>query len=52
VVHSSTTGARFLPLSGKLISKPVARRGPVVMNTKEELTTVFDEIGRGTLIKQ
>ena len=42
---------RFLLVSGKPIGEPVAWRGPIVMNTQEELTIAFDEYQRGTFIK-
>jgi len=42
---------RFLLASGKLLGEPVARSGPVVMNTPEELATAFREYQDGTFIK-
>ncbi len=42
---------RFLLVSGKPIGEPVAWSGPIVMNTKEELRTAFEEYRRGTFIK-
>ncbi len=42
---------RFLLISGKPIREPVAWRGPIVMNTEEELSIAFDEYQRGTFIK-
>jgi len=48
------TGAepvRFLFVSGKPIGEPVAWRGPIVMNTQEELQIAFDEYEQGTFIK-
>lgn len=49
-----TTGAesvRFLMISGKPIGEPIAWRGPIVMNTQEELKTAFDEYRSGTFTK-
>lgn len=43
--------SRFLLFSGKPIREPVAWRGPIVMNTEEELDTAFMEYNDGTLIK-
>ncbi len=42
---------RFLFISGKPIREPVAWRGPIVMNTKEELRQAFKEYEEGTFIK-
>jgi quercetin 2,3-dioxygenase len=42
---------RFLLISGKPLNEPVAWRGPIVMNTQEELDTAFKEYKNGTFIK-
>lgn len=42
---------RFLLVSGKPLREPVAWRGPVVMNTREELVTAFREYQQGTFLK-
>jgi redox-sensitive bicupin YhaK (pirin superfamily) len=42
---------RFLLISGKPIGEPVAWRGPIVMNTDEELMTAFEEYRNGTFIR-
>jgi redox-sensitive bicupin YhaK (pirin superfamily) len=42
---------RFLLISGKPLGEPVAWHGPIVMNTREELETAFDEYSDGTFIK-
>ena len=42
---------RFLLISGKPIREPVAWRGPIVMNTEEELRKAFQEYKDGTFIK-
>jgi redox-sensitive bicupin YhaK (pirin superfamily) len=42
---------RFLLVSGKPIGEPIAWRGPIVMNTQDELRTAFGELDRGTFIK-
>ena len=44
-------GCRFLLLSGMPLGEPVAWRGPIVMNSEEELETAFDEYRRGTFIR-
>jgi quercetin 2,3-dioxygenase len=40
---------RFMLLAGRPIGEPVARRGPFVMNTREELDRAFEEYRAGTL---
>ena len=42
---------RFLLISGKPLKEPVAWRGPIVMNTEEELRIAFEEYHNGTFIK-
>ena len=41
----------LLLVSGKPLKEPVAWYGPIVMNTKEELRTAFQEFEAGTFIK-
>jgi redox-sensitive bicupin YhaK (pirin superfamily) len=41
---------RFLLLSAKPIGEPVARRGPFVMNSDEELQQAFDDYRSGRLV--
>jgi hypothetical protein len=50
--RSFEKGVRFLFLSGKPIGEPVAWRGPIVMNTREELRVAFREYEEGTFIKK
>jgi len=42
---------RYLLISGKPLGEPVAWRGPIVMNTQEELQVAFNEYRNGTFIK-
>jgi len=42
---------RFLLIAGKPIGEPVAWRGPIVMNTQQELQIAFEEYHKGTFIK-
>ena len=51
-VAAGGEGVRFLLFSGRPIGEPVAWYGPIVMNTREELETAFDEYERGTFIKR
>lgn len=50
-VNASNRGIRFLLLSGKPLKEPIAWRGPIVMNTKEELDLAFKELNENTFIK-
>lgn len=50
-VQAGEQGARFLLLSGKPLREPVAWRGPIVMNTHEELKRAFQELDEGTFVK-
>lgn len=43
---------RFLLLAGAPLGEPIAWRGPIVMNTREELDLAFREYRDGTFIKQ
>jgi len=52
VVQAGDEGIRFLLVSGKPIEEPVAWRGPIVMNTQQELERAYSELHRGTFIKQ
>ena len=47
----SKLGGRFLFASGAPLREPVAWRGPIVMNTQEELDKAFEELDMGTFIK-
>jgi redox-sensitive bicupin YhaK (pirin superfamily) len=51
VSGSSETGARMLLVSGQPIGEPVARHGPFVMNTDEELRQAIDDYLAGRLIQ-
>jgi redox-sensitive bicupin YhaK (pirin superfamily) len=51
-VTTAEQATQFLLVSGKPINEPVAWRGPIVMNTEEELARAFDEYRTGTFVKQ
>jgi hypothetical protein len=49
--YTEEQSVRFLLISGKPLNEPVAWHDPIVMNTREELHTAFQEYQRGTFIK-
>ena len=51
LISTNDKSVRFLLISGKPIREPVAWRGPIVMNTEEELNLAFIEYQNGTFIK-
>ena len=53
-VRVETTGdpVRFLLVSGAPLGEPVAWRGPIVMNTQEELRQAYRDLENGTFIKE
>jgi redox-sensitive bicupin YhaK (pirin superfamily) len=51
LISTGDKSVRFLLISGKPIREPVAWRGPIVMNTDEELRIAFEEYQKGTFIK-
>ena len=50
-VKTDANHVRFLYIAGKPLKEPVAWYGPIVMNTREELCTAFQELDEGTFIK-
>ncbi len=50
-VQAGDEGIRFLLVSGTPLVEPVAWRGPIVMNSAEELQQAFAELRNGTFIK-
>ena len=51
VVTTSRASARFLLVSGRPLGEPLAWRGPIVMNTEEELRLAFQEYREGNFVK-
>jgi hypothetical protein len=50
-VQAGDDGIRFLLVSGQPLKEPVAWRGPIVMNTDEEIHEAYLELRNGTFIK-
>lgn len=46
-VSTGSDGSRFLLISGKPLNEPVARGGPFVMNTDEEIRQAFSDFRSG-----
>ena len=51
-VQAGEEGIRFLLVSGQPLEEPVAWRGPIVMNTDDELRQAYAELRSGTFIEQ
>jgi len=51
-VQAGEEGVRFLLVSGQPLREPVAWYGPIVMNTQAQLREAFDELEKGTFLKQ
>jgi redox-sensitive bicupin YhaK (pirin superfamily) len=51
-VEADQDGIRSLLVSGKPLEEPVAWYGPIVMNTQEQLRQAFEELQRGTFLKE
>jgi redox-sensitive bicupin YhaK (pirin superfamily) len=49
---ASDQGLRFLLVSGKPLNEPIARYGPFVMNTQDEIEQTLADLQNGTFIKQ
>jgi redox-sensitive bicupin YhaK (pirin superfamily) len=50
-VQAQNRSVRFLLLSGRPLGEPVARYGPFVMNTKEEIAQALADLRNGTFVK-
>ena len=50
-VQAGAQGIRFLLVSGRPLEEPAAWRGPIVMNTQEELQQAFSELQNGSFIR-
>jgi len=50
-MKAGSDGARLLLIGGKPLNEKIAWKGPIVMNTKEELDVAFEEFYNGNFIK-
>jgi redox-sensitive bicupin YhaK (pirin superfamily) len=50
-VQAGPEGVRFLLVAGRPLKEPVAWHGPIVMNTREELTAAMRELQNGSFIR-
>ena len=48
--RASEQGVRFLLISGKPLHEPIARHGPFVMNTEEEIRQALVDLRNGTFV--
>jgi len=48
--QSGEQGMRFLLVSGKPLDEPIARYGPFVMNTQQEIKQALDDLRNGTFV--
>ncbi|MGL1934951.1 MAG: pirin family protein [Fibrobacterales bacterium] len=48
---SGAEGAHLLIIGGNQIKEKIAWRGPIVMNSEEDLTTAFNELNNDTFLK-
>jgi hypothetical protein len=49
IARSGEDPLRFLLIAGRPLNEPVARGGPFVMNTREEIDQAFEDYRNGTL---
>jgi redox-sensitive bicupin YhaK (pirin superfamily) len=49
-VRAADPGVRFLLVSGKPLNEPIARWGPFVMNTQEEIEQTLEDLRNGNFV--
>ncbi len=49
-IHAGEQAAHFILVSGKPLNEPVARYGPFVMNTRDEIEQAIRDLQRGTFV--
>lgn len=52
LTRSAANGARYLLMAGRPIREPVARYGPFVMNTREEIEEALRDLRAGRFVRQ
>jgi redox-sensitive bicupin YhaK (pirin superfamily) len=50
--RAGAEGARFLLVSGRPLGEPIARYGPFVMNTREEIMQALEDLRNGTFARE
>ena len=50
-VRAEEDAVRFLLLAGRPLREPIARYGPFVMNTREEIAQAFEDFRKGTFLQ-
>lgn len=50
-VRAESDGMRFVLVAGRPLREPIAWGGPIVMNTQAELDQAFDEIDKGSFVR-
>lgn len=50
-VHAAGRPARFLLIAGRPLHEPIARYGPFVMNTREEIEQALEDLRNGTFVR-
>ncbi|MBT8370132.1 MAG: pirin family protein, partial [Deltaproteobacteria bacterium] len=51
MASAANPAVRFLLVSGKPLHEPIARYGPFVMNTQEEIQQALEDLRKGTFVK-
>lgn len=52
LLRAAKSKSQILFVSSVAIKEPIAWGGPIVMNTKEELNKAFDDLNKGTFLRQ
>ena len=52
IVIQSNISSDFLILAGPELNEPIARHGPFVMNTREEILQAFSDFQNGTFVNK